>query len=1482
MSKRSKRSDELNDEEVVDNREDNTSNERLIGRLSVEDQESENGSDVGVDCDIGNDVSDGSVDENEGQEVLNLNDFLDNKSIKTSTLKRKRKTIAKTEVMEITDQSEDDMSREQTITAEALTSREMAAAGVVKAWNRSKGEAFVCDWFDCGRSYSNQSYLKEHQRLTHRPDADGQYNCRMIICSFKTPSAEDMADHWSEHKAHRLWADSQIQPDGKMPCGQLDCVYLSPKYSALIQHQLRVHPDVYPYWPWMECERPDCQYRTKAQRDIKRHADSHRQGDIEPKKRVHVYPTPKPIVTIDHRFGLKRKLTASKGPDGRYRCPWEGCDKSWAVRRGLTIHWRRNHTPDAVETMADWLVCPLPLCTFRAVSIPALTDHTDTHTAHRKAADDRRELMGKYQCDYRECAQQFVDYGRLLRHQLHKHPEAHTEWPWFECPHTDCEYMTKIRSLLRGHRSLHKRSKKAKEVLPMTPDGQFICDFVGCGKRFSRRDQLIRHKCVHRLTASVCGVDGCAATFKNPRQLRTHRWRQHNKGAQHCGHPGCDYRSGSLYTLKKHRLTHTGDKPFECELDDCSQAFRLEKMLTDHQKRVHWQHFPDLPWIQCTHIGCEWRTKLQTDFTTHAKSHTKPYKCSQCDKCFSVSEDLRRHRIRHDDSLKIPCHWPGCDKKFVRLAEMKRHLNAHSGERVYRCQWPGCDKQYVNEYSLSSHQKTTHNKTTGAAAETTVLRCHWPEYLSKRSKRRDQLNDKEVVDNREDNRCNKRSRGRISAEDKALDNESDVGVDCDVDSDSNDGSVDENEGQEVLRLSDKPNESTHVNENGDKNSGRIEFKSTLKQKLKTLFENEVKDSREQAIASEPSSRDMAAAQVVKARNRFINRPFVCDWFDCGRSYSRQTHLKEHQRLTHRPDADGQYNCRLKTCSFRTLSAENMADHSAHHKEHRLWADSQIQPDGKIPCGQPDCVQLSPTYSDLIVHQLRTHPDVYPYWPWLECSRTGCQYRTKCCRNNKSHADSHKEGEIEPKKAPAMRTVTIDHRFETKRKLTARKGPDGRYRCPWEGCDKSWTFRKSMTVHWRRYHTPDAMNATFACPLPLCTFRAVSMPALTDHTDTHTAHRKAADARRQSVGKYQCDYRECAQQFVDYGRLLRHQLDRHPEAHTEWPWFECSHTDCQYMTKIKSLLQRHLQFHKKPKKVSTKYPMTPDGQFICDFVGCGKRFPRRDQLTRHKLGHRCIPTVCGVDGCTATINNPRNLRIHRWHKHNKKPHPCGHPGCDYSTGSLFRINRHRLTHTGEKPFRCQMDGCGQAFGLNKFLTDHQKRVHWQHFPDLPWIECPHAGCQYRTKMVTDVRIHARTHTKPYKCSQCDKSFANSDDLTRHRIRHDDSLKIPCHWPGCDKKFVRLSEMKRHLNAHSGERVYRCLWPGCDKQYLNEYSLSYHQKSTHNKTTALPKETVLRCHWPECDYKTKNAGCLTNHLNKHQGIADYECTRLKVKA
>lgn len=55
-------------------------------------------------------------------------------------------------------------------------------------------------------------------------------------------------------------------------------------------------------------------------------------------------------------------------------------------------------------------------------------------------------------------------------------------------------------------------------------------------------------------------------------------------------------------------------------------------------------------------------------------------------------------------------------------------------------------------------------------------------------------------------------------------------------------------------------------------------------------------------------------------------------------------------------------------------------------------------------------------------------------------------------------------------------------------------------------------------------------------------------------------------------------------------------------------------------------------------------------------------------------------------------------------------------------------------------------------------------------------------------------------KPFSCSWdgCDKKFARSDELSRHRRTHTGEKKFVC--PVCDRRFMRSDHLTKHARRH----------------------------------------------------------------------------------
>ncbi|XP_069509259.1 zinc finger protein 567-like isoform X2 [Ambystoma mexicanum] len=106
---------------------------------------------------------------------------------------------------------------------------------------------------------------------------------------------------------------------------------------------------------------------------------------------------------------------------------------------------------------------------------------------------------------------------------------------------------------------------------------------------------------------------------------------------------------------------------------------------------------------KCTE--CEKSFSIISELFQHEKTHTmeKPYQCSICGKSFNQKGVLGRHQIIHTGER--PFHCTVCGKSFNQKEVLIRHQKIHTGERPYQCTI--CGRSFNQRGILLRHQ-TTH------------------------------------------------------------------------------------------------------------------------------------------------------------------------------------------------------------------------------------------------------------------------------------------------------------------------------------------------------------------------------------------------------------------------------------------------------------------------------------------------------------------------------------------------------------------------------------------------------------------------------------------------------------------------------------------------------------------------------------------------------------------------------------------------------
>nr|XP_046274099.1 oocyte zinc finger protein XlCOF6-like [Scatophagus argus]XP_046274100.1 oocyte zinc finger protein XlCOF6-like [Scatophagus argus] len=239
-------------------------------------------------------------------------------------------------------------------------------------------------------------------------------------------------------------------------------------------------------------------------------------------------------------------------------------------------------------------------------------------------------------------------------------------------------------------------------------------------------------------------------------------------------------------------------------------------------------------------------------------------------------------------------------------------------------------------------------------------------------------------------------------------------------------------------------------------------------------------------------------------------------------------------------------------------------------------------------------------------------------------------------------------------------------------------------------------------------------------------------------------------------------------------------------------------------------------------------------FRCAY--CCKNFFTFTELNKHRR-HECIERRCPCRDCGALFPSPSRLRNHRIAVHPQRPvvaddintYQCCKCGCGFQTEEELLKHQEKFAgdlncdvkpqgkRRGRKPkYAAQTEvadikkikqeedteestGCGDSITEGCPSNDLQTELK---------IPCPEANCDLLFPSVAALRAHKRDiHGPPtrkaHTCTECDESYARSEQLKAHMAR--------AHWseytcPTSGNSFEQESMLKTHQNTHTeGEEV-----------------------------------------------------------------------------
>jgi KRAB domain-containing zinc finger protein len=140
----------------------------------------------------------------------------------------------------------------------------------------------------------------------------------------------------------------------------------------------------------------------------------------------------------------------------------------------------------------------------------------------------------------------------------------------------------------------------------------------------------------------------CGKHLKSSKSLASHR--EIHFARKYC----CDLCKRAFHfkdTLRKHMNSHLGLRDYQCEY--CAKAFKLHSTLQAHINVVHLGSVKEA--FTCIVCNKRFHKKDHYDRHTRTHTGERPYACELCEWKFANVFNLRQHKISIHKVMPFPC-----------------------------------------------------------------------------------------------------------------------------------------------------------------------------------------------------------------------------------------------------------------------------------------------------------------------------------------------------------------------------------------------------------------------------------------------------------------------------------------------------------------------------------------------------------------------------------------------------------------------------------------------------------------------------------------------------------------------------------------------------------------------------------------------------------------------------------------------------------